>query len=127
MEADLRALIVDDSRAMRTILGQFLRGLGFQVVEAGDGVEALVRLGESGGADLALVDWNMPVMNGIDFVRAVRRLPAYDSMRMMMVTTETETASIARALEEGANEYVMKPFTREIIAQKLEMMGLPLA
>jgi two-component system chemotaxis response regulator CheY len=123
----LRALIVDDSRAMRTILGQFLRGLGFQVVEAGDGAEALVRLGESGGADLALVDWNMPVMNGIDFVRAVRRLPAYDSMRMMMVTTETETASVARALEEGANEYVMKPFTREIIAQKLEMMGLPLA
>jgi two-component system chemotaxis response regulator CheY len=126
-EADLRALIVDDSRAMRTILGQFLRSLGFQVVEAGDGAEALVRLDESGGADLALVDWNMPVMNGLDFVRAVRRRPAYDSMRMMMVTTETETASIARALEEGANEYVMKPFTREIIAQKLEMMGLQLA
>ena len=120
----MRALIVDDSRAMRTILGQFLRGLGFQVVEAGDGAEALVRLGESGGADLALVDWNMPVMNGIDFVRAVRRLPAYDSMRMMMVTTETETASVARALEEGANEYVMKPFTKEILVAKLSLLDV---
>ena len=122
----MRALIVEDSRAMRTILSQILRSLGFQVVEAGDGFEGLVRLEETGGAELALVDWNMPGMNGIDFVRAVRRRAAHDSMRMMMVTTETELESIARALEEGADEYVMKPFTREVIAQKLEMMGLRL-
>jgi len=120
----VRALIVEDSCATRTILSQILRGLGFQVVEAGDGSEGLVRLEETGGADLALVDWNMPGMNGIDFVRAVRRRAAHDSMRMMMVTTETELESIARALEEGADEYVMKPFTREVIAQKLELMGL---
>jgi two-component system chemotaxis response regulator CheY len=120
----VRALIVDDSRAMRSILGQMLRSLGFEVIEAGDGAEGLVRLEEAGGADLALVDWNMPVMNGIEFVRAVRRQAAYDPMRMMMVTTETELESIMQALNEGANEYVMKPFTRDIIAQKLEMMGV---
>ena len=66
----MRALIVEDSRVMRTILSQILRSLGFQVVEAGDGFEGLVRLEETGGAELALVDWNMPGMNGIDFVRA---------------------------------------------------------
>jgi two-component system chemotaxis response regulator CheY len=126
-ETPVRALIVDDSRAMRTILGRILRGLGFEVVEAGDGSEALLRLEEAGGADLALVDWNMPGMNGIDLVRAVRRRAAYDAMRLMMVTTENELESVARALEEGADEYVMKPFTREIIAQKLEMMGWQLA
>jgi two-component system chemotaxis response regulator CheY len=123
----VRALIVDDSRAMRTILGRILRGLGFEVVEAGDGSEALLRLEEAGGADLALVDWNMPGMNGIDLVRAVRRRAAYDTMRLMMVTAENELESVARALEEGADEYVMKPFTREVIAQKLEMMGWQLA
>jgi two-component system chemotaxis response regulator CheY len=123
----MRALIVDDSRAMRTILGRILRTLGFDTVEAGNGVEGLAKLEESGGVDLALVDWNMPVMNGIDFVRAVRRHAAYDPMRMMMVTTETELERVASALEEGANEYVMKPFTQEVIAQKLEMMGLQLA
>jgi two-component system chemotaxis response regulator CheY len=120
----MRALIVDDSRAMRTILGQFLRSLGFRVVEAGDGSEGLIRLEEMGGADVALVDWNMPGMNGIDFVRAVRRQAAYDPMRVMMVTTENELENVALALEEGADEYVMKPFTRSVIAQKLEMMGL---
>ena len=122
----MRALIVDDSRAMRTILGQFLRSFGFQVVEAGDGAEGLARLEETGVADLALVDWNMPGMNGIDFVRAVRRQPAYDPMRVMMVTTETELENVTTALREGVNEYVMKPFTRDIIAQKLEMMGMQL-
>jgi two-component system chemotaxis response regulator CheY len=122
----MRALIVDDSRATRTLIGRILRSLGFEVVEASDGSEGLARLDETGGVDLALVDWNMPGMNGIDFVRAVRRQAAYDPMRVMMVTTENELENITLALEEGANEYVMKPFTRSVIAQKLEMMGLPL-
>ena len=119
------ALIVDDSRAMRTILGLHLRGLGFRVIEAENGSEGLARLQESGGADVALVDWNMPIMNGIEFVRAVRHRPEFDAMRMMMVTTESDTAHVALALAGGANEYVMKPFTRDIIVHKLELMGLP--
>ena len=121
------ALIVDDSRAMRTILGQFLKGLGFRTIEAGDGSQGLARLEEAGGADLALVDWNMPVMDGIEFVRAVRLLPRHDSMRLMMVTTEAEMENVVRALQAGADEYVTKPFTREVIAQKLELMGLQIA
>ncbi len=123
----MRALIVDDSRAMRTILGQCLRSLGFGTVEAGDGSEGLARLQETGAPDLALVDWNMPVMDGIAFVRAVRRIPEYDAMKLMMVTTESEIRNVEVALREGADEYVMKPFTRDVIAQKLALMGLELA
>ena len=121
------ALIVDDSRAMRTILGQHLQGLGFRVIEAADGAQGLARLAESGWVDLTLVDWNMPVMNGIEFVRAVRRRPEHDAMRLMMVTTESDLEKVTMALDGGADEYVMKPFTRDIIAHKLGMMGLPLA
>ena len=119
------ALIVDDSRAMRTILGRYLRGLGFRVIEAGDGSEGLARLREIGAADVALVDWNMPIMNGIEFVRAVRRRPELDAFLIIMATTESDTARVALALAGGADEYVMKPFTRDIIAHKLELMGLP--
>ena len=120
------ALIVDDSRAMRFILGQALRGLGFQILEARDGSEGLTRLQEAEGVDVALVDWNMPVMNGIEFVRSVRLLPRFDAMPLMMVTTESDIDKVTMALEGGANEYVMKPFTPDIIAHKLELMGLHL-
>lgn len=120
------ALIVDDSRAMRSFIGRALRGLGFRIAEARDGSEGLARLEELGGADLALVDWNMPVMDGIEFVRSVRRRPEYDAMRLLMVTTESDVDKIATALEGGADEYVMKPFTPDIIAHKLELVGLTL-
>ena len=112
---------------MRAMLGQHLRAFGFETIEAGNGSEGLARLQESRVAGLALVDWNMPVMNGIEFVRAVRRRPELDAMRIMMVTTETEMDNVIMALDSGANEYIMKPFTRDIIAQKLAMMGLQLA
>lgn len=120
----MRALIIDDSRATRTILGRILKEIGFEVSEAGHGREALERLKESGPPDLALVDWNMPEMNGFEFVRAVRADHAYDSMCLMMVTTETEMEQVARALEAGANEYVMKPFTKDVILEKLDLLGI---
>ncbi len=120
----MKALVVDDSRAMRTILGQILKSLGFSVIEAGDGVEGLDQLSRQGPADLALVDWNMPSMNGLEFVRAVRASSVYDAMKLMMITSETEISRIAAALEVGANEYVMKPFTRDVILQKLEVLGI---
>jgi two-component system, chemotaxis family, chemotaxis protein CheY len=120
----VKALIVDDSRVMRSILKKFLASEGFHtLVEAGDGAEALARLKEVGMVDLALVDWNMPKMNGLDFVLAVRKDHAFDGLRVMMVTTEAEASQMARALEAGANEYVMKPFTTEILRDKLEMLG----
>jgi len=98
--------------------------LGYQVLQAGNGREGLECLGKHGAVDLALVDWNMPEMNGIDFLRAVRKERVYDRMRMMMVSTETEAGEITKALGVGADEYVMKPFTRDVIQQKLEMLGM---
>lgn len=120
----MRALVVDDSRATRTILRQILKEIGFEVSEAGHGREALERLKEIGAPELALVDWNMPEMDGFEFVRAVRADHAYDSMRLMMVTTETEMEQVAKALEAGANEYVMKPFTKDVILEKLDLLGI---
>ena len=121
----MKALIVDDSRVMRSILKKFLLGEGFKTLfEAGDGQEALQRLKEVGSVDLVLVDWNMPKMNGLDFVLAMRKDRAFERVRVMMVTTEAEATQMVRALEAGANEYVMKPFTTEILRDKLGMLGL---
>lgn len=118
------ALVVDDSKAMRMILKQILKEMGFEVVEAGNGREALERLKQTAKTDLALVDWNMPEMNGFEFVCAVRADRAYDDVRMMMVTTESGISQMVKALEAGANEYVMKPFTKEVIREKLTIMGI---
>jgi two-component system, chemotaxis family, chemotaxis protein CheY len=120
----VRALVIDDSKAMRSILGRMLRELGFEVVEAANGRDAVNRLHEVGKVDLALVDWNMPEMNGLDFVRAVRADHIYDGVLLMMVTTETEMDNVVRALAAGANEYVMKPFTPEVIQEKLQIFGM---
>jgi two-component system, chemotaxis family, chemotaxis protein CheY len=120
-----RALIVDDSRAVRMILARNLRELGYQTAEAGDGVEALrVLTAGPGGFSLALVDWNMPEMNGMELLRAVRADARLAGLTVIMVTTETEVEHMAAALEAGANEYVMKPFTREILFDKLQLAGL---
>ena len=119
-----KALVVDDSRAVRLILSKTLRELGFDVVQAGDGREALeVMAREGSGVGLALVDWNMPEMNGLEFVRQLRTEPRYNDVRLMMVTTETEVEQVVQALEAGANEYMMKPFTREAVEDKLRLMG----
>jgi two-component system chemotaxis response regulator CheY len=109
---------------MRSILARMLRRLDFEVVEAANGREALERLKGLGKVDLALVDWNMPEMNGFDFVRAVRSEHIYDGVLLMMVTTETEMENVVRALAAGANEYVMKPFTQEVILEKLQIFGM---
>jgi two-component system chemotaxis response regulator CheY len=120
----MRALIVDDSRAMRTILKGILKGLGFETFEAGHGKEGLDRLAEVGATDLALVDWNMPEMNGLEFVQAVRAQLAYEGTRLVMVTTETDMGRVSAALEAGANEFLMKPFTKEGMLDKLTLLGL---
>jgi len=120
----VRALVIDDSKAMRCLLGRMLQGFGFEVLEAGNGREGLERLKENGTIDLALVDWNMPEMNGLDFIRRVRAEQSYDGVLLMMVTTETEKENVVRALVAGANEYVMKPFTQEVILEKLQIFGM---
>ena len=119
------AMVIDDSRAMRLILKRIVTGLDFEVVEAGNGREALDRLAELEKVpELALIDWNMPEMNGLEFVTAVRADKKYRGMTLMMVTTESEHGQIVRALAAGAHEYVIKPFTPDAIVDKLVMLGL---
>jgi two-component system chemotaxis response regulator CheY len=119
----MRALIVDDSKAMRTILRKIVAECGFdEVVEAENGVQALVHLRKAGAPDLVLVDWNMPEMTGIEFVARVRKDDAFDASMLMMVTTETEPARITEALVAGADEYVMKPFTADALREKIDLM-----
>ncbi|GIJ48692.1 chemotaxis protein CheY [Virgisporangium aliadipatigenens] len=121
----MHAMVIDDSRAMRLILTRIATQLGFTVVEAGNGREALDKLAEmSEVPQLALVDWNMPEMNGLEFVTAVRAEARYKPMTLMMVTTESEQSQIVRALAAGAHEYVIKPFTPDAIVEKLALLGL---
>jgi two-component system chemotaxis response regulator CheY len=121
----MQAMVIDDSRAMRLILARIAGQLGFDVIQAGNGQEALDRLEELDRTpELALVDWNMPVMNGLEFIVAVRKEPKYKSMTLMMVTTESEQGQIVRALAAGAHEYVIKPFTPDAIVEKLALLGL---
>jgi two-component system chemotaxis response regulator CheY len=118
------ALVIDDSRTVRAIVGKTLRDEGLEVIEAANGREGLDRLHQTSGVDLILVDWNMPEMNGLDFIRAVRADRIYDAVRILMVTTETEQAQVVRALDAGANEYLMKPFTRDVLVAKLSLLDV---
>ena len=120
----MRALIVDDSRPIRRIESNILQELGFETIEACDGVEALAVL-ESGAdvPDVALVDWNMPNMNGLDLIKAVRADETYKPMIIVTATTETETSQMLRALTAGADEYLMKPFQKEGLIEKLRLVG----
>jgi two-component system chemotaxis response regulator CheY len=121
----MKAMVVDDSRAIRLILTRTLNDLGFEVCQAGSGNEALSLLAaQSGELSLILVDWNMPGISGLDFVRQARCDASAASIPLVMVTTETEIEQMVTALEAGANEYVMKPFTKEIITDKLRLLGL---
>ena len=119
----MRAIVIDDSKSMRTILTKILQGVGFLVEEAASGLEALETI-QTEKVDLALVDWNMPDMDGREFIRKVRKDKTYKDMRMIMVTTETAITKVEEALEAGADEYIMKPFTKEIILEKLALLGM---
>lgn len=120
----LRALLIDDSRAMRILLGNHVRNLGFEVAEAENGREALALLSDGTRVDFALVDWNMPVMNGLEFIKAVRGSGELSHMRLLVVTSETEADKVIAAMMAGADEYLMKPFSRDSLSSKLEMLGL---
>ncbi len=120
----MRVLIVDDSRAIRRIIAEIMKQLDFEVSEAGNGIEGLQCLEELGTPDLVLVDWNMPQMNGLDFIKAVRANPDYSNLPLMMVTTETEMERMERAFIAGVNEYVTKPFDKATILDKLQLLGI---
>ena len=119
-------MVVDDSRTIRIIIRRILIELGYEVCEASNGIEALKVLEtEKTAVKLVLADWNMPEMNGLELVKRLRQNPEYSSLKVLMVTTETEMDQMASALEAGANEYVMKPFTKDILIEKLELVGMP--
>ncbi len=121
----MRALVVDDSKAIRSVLSNYLGDLGFEdVSEAADGREALERMKDPSGFDLVLVDWNMPEMDGLEFVETIRRDLEHRALPLMMVTTETEVERVDDALTAGADEYLMKPFTRDILRDKLRLLGI---
>ena len=120
----MKALVVDDSRSMRAILTKQLRELGFTVVEAPGGAEALRSLDQEGPFDLVLLDWNMPEMDGHEVLTLIRAQEAYREVRVMMVTTESEMSQVSVTLEAGANEYLMKPFDRDALVEKLVLLGL---
>ncbi len=106
------------------IISRSLKALGFVTVEVTNGQEALDALVSSGPFDVALVDWNMPVMSGFDFVCKVRGDRAHDEMAIMMVTSESEQSQVERAIAAGASEYLMKPFSTESIEEKLALLGI---
>lgn len=120
----MKILIVDDSSTMRRILKTQLEGLGITtIVEAGNGEEGLGVLQANMPVDIILLDWNMPVMDGMTFLKTVRRDAAYKSVRIVMCTSESEKTRVVEALKEGANNYIIKPFTPETIREKLGLVS----
>lgn len=120
----MQALIIDDSRPIRRIESDILNELGFDTADAANGKQAWQMLQASPVPDVVLVDWNMPEMDGLEFIRSVRGDDRYSEMVVLMVTTETETDQMLRALSAGADEYLMKPFQKEGLVDKLRLVGV---
>lgn len=120
----MRAIIADDSKIIRQRIAKMLSKAGIEVTEAANGKEALMLLTSTPSTELLLVDFNMPEMDGYELVCAVRENPAYDFMRLIMVTSETEMEQIKKIFEAGVNEYIIKPFTEEELFAKLDLLGM---
>jgi two-component system chemotaxis response regulator CheY len=120
----MKALIVDDSSFIREYLRLLLDRMGVVCAEAVDGSDALAVLETQADFDLMLLDLNMPVMNGLECVKALRKAKLNPQMKVMMVTTEADNSYIAKALDHGADEFLMKPFTPESLREKMLLLGL---
>ncbi len=118
----MKALIVDDAKAIRQIERRYLNEMGFDVVEATNGKEALQVLEDNPDIRLILLDWHMPVMNGYEFLKKVRSISKWNQIKIIMVTTENQQKSVIDALMAGANEYLMKPFDREMLETKIKWL-----
>jgi two-component system chemotaxis response regulator CheY len=121
--AERICLIVDDSKIVRKVMRKIIEPLGFAIIEAEDGQQAIDAF-EEGDIELVMLDWNMPVMNGMEFLLTLRARTDLAQPMVVFCTTENEFSKIQEALQNGANEYVMKPFDEEIIRGKLEQLGL---
>jgi two-component system, chemotaxis family, chemotaxis protein CheY len=120
----MKVLIVDDSTTMRNFLSAIVQDLAIDTEQAASGEEALQRLGESGPFDLAMVDWNMPGMDGLDLVRRIRREPEWSSTKLMMVTARTDRDAVIEAMSWGADDFLMKPLTPAMVADKFKILGI---
>lgn len=120
----MKALIVDDSRTVRLILSKMLKALGFETIETENGKVALDALASAGPFDLALIDWNMPVMNGLETVKALRADDRFKQLPIMIITTELEHDQVILALNTRATQCLMKPFSIEAVSEKLALLGL---
>jgi two-component system chemotaxis response regulator CheY len=119
IEGPRRAIVVDDSRAMRAVLRYALEEKGFLVSEASNGMEALTRLQVGAPPELALIDWSMPQLDGIGLIRTLRSDERFARMVIIMVTSEADPRRVQRALDAGADEYIMKPLSSDVLAEKL--------
>jgi two-component system, chemotaxis family, chemotaxis protein CheY len=120
----MKVLVVDDSSVVRSMMKKILANLGYQVVQAENGAIGLEVLEANSDTRLLMVDWNMPVMNGIEMINLIRSEERWRDLKIIMVTTETEPKQIMRALNAGTNEYIMKPFTPDIISEKIRLLDL---
>jgi two-component system chemotaxis response regulator CheY len=120
----MQALVIDDDPAILLMITSILNELGYQVTTADDGQQGLQYLTESSPPDVVLVDWNMPVMNGLEFVKSVRPQSQYNNLPIIMVTTELEMSQVALTMDAGVSEYIMKPFAPIMIIEKLQMVGV---
>ena len=116
-------LVVDDSRVIRKVARRILEDIGFEIAEAADGMEALAWC-RAVMPDAVLLDWNMPLMNGVDFLRQLRKEPGGDAPQVVFCTVESSLDHIRQALDAGATEYIMKPFDGDIIEAKFAQAGL---
>lgn len=118
-----KCLIVDDSSVIRKVARRIMEEVKFEITEAENGKEALEACREN-LPDVVLLDWNMPVMNGLEFLTQLRKEPCGETPKVIFCTTENDMDHITQAIAAGANEYVMKPFDKEIILSKLKEVGL---
>lgn len=118
----MKVLVIDDSSTMRLLICRALKELGHETLQANDGKAGLDAARGAEGLQLVLVDWNMPEMNGLEFLIAARSDPGLKAVPIIMVTTENEAANIERALQSGANEFILKPFTKDTLREKMSMV-----
>ncbi len=120
----MRALVIDDDPTILRMMSTILNTLGYEVSNASNGFEGLEKLKKLGAPNVILVDWNMPGMNGLEFVKAVRANSVYADLPLIMVTTELEMSQLALTFDAGVNEYIMKPFEPVMIQEKLQLAGV---
>ena len=121
----MKALVVDDAKVVRVTLGRIMKQIGYEVLEAADGAQGLEQMEANPDTTVVMLDWNMPVMNGYDFLVEMRSRPEHGSdPKVIMVTTETGMGQMLKALAAGADEYIMKPFDKDMVVSKMEILGL---